>query len=104
MERNNFRPIYILPILFKVLERFVHANFSQYLEQYKLISIVQSGFRKLHSTVTALLNVTDKWLRNIDQGLVTGVVFIDLRKAFNTVDINILLSKLSMFGISGVEL
>ncbi len=81
----------------------MHANFSQYLEHYKLISIAQSGFRKLHSTVIALLNVTDKWLKNIYRGLVTGVVFIDLHKAFKTVDVNILLSKLSIFGISGVE-
>ncbi len=66
MERNNFRPISILPILSKVLERFVHSNFLQYLEHYKLISIAESGFRKLHSIVTALLNVTDKWPRNID--------------------------------------
>jgi hypothetical protein len=82
----------------------VHSHFSEFLELHNLITIAQSGFRKLHSTVTALLNVTDKWLRNIDHGLVTGVVFIDLRKAFDTVDINILLSKLSMFGISGIEL
>ncbi len=104
MERNNYRPISILPILSKILERFVHSNFSQFLDKHNHITITQSGFRKLHSTVTALLNVTDKWLRNIDNGLVTGVVFIDLHKAFNTVDINILLSKLSLFGISGVEL
>ncbi len=76
----------------------------RFLDKHNLITITQSGFRKLHSTVTALLNVTDKWLRNIDNGLVTGVVFTDLHKAFNTVDINILLSKLSLFGIYGVEL
>ncbi len=96
MERNNCRPISILPIFSKILERFVHSNFSQILDKHNLITITQSGFRKLHSTVTSLLNVIDKWLRNIDNGLVTGVVFIDLIKAFNTVDMNILLSKLSL--------
>ncbi len=47
-------------------------------------------FKKPHSTVTSLTHITDRWLSNIDKGLVIGVVFIDLRKAFETVDINIL--------------
>ncbi len=65
--------------------------------------MAQSGFRKLQSTVTALLQVTDRWLENIDKGLVTGVVFIDLRKAFETVDLAILLAKLLRYGVEGVE-
>ncbi len=55
---------------------------------------------KLHSTVTSLLHVTDRSLMNIDKGLMTGVVFIVLRKAFDTVDVNILLAKLPSFGIT----
>ncbi len=90
IERNNYRPISILPIFSKVLERFVHRCYSDYLTEFKLFA--QSGFRKLHSTVTYLLHITDRWLSNIDKGLVTGVyVFIDLRKTFDTVNINILL-------------
>ncbi len=49
----------------------------------------------LHSTVTSLIHITDRWFSNIDKGLVTGLVFIDLCKAFDTVDINILLLKLT---------
>ena len=85
------------------MERFVHNHFTQFLDKHSLLSIAQSGFRKLHSTVTSLIHVTDRWLKNIDSGLVTGVVYIDLRKAFDTFDIDILLSKLPMFGISGLE-
>ncbi len=59
METNNYRPISILPILSKLLERFVHISFSEYLEEHNLLTIAQSGFRRLHSTVTSLLHVTD---------------------------------------------
>ncbi len=100
MERNNYRSISILPILSKVLERFVHTSFTVFLEEFKLLTVAQSGFRQLHSTVTALLQVTDHWL---EKGLVTEVVFIDLGKAFDTVDLDILLAKLPSFGIEGVE-
>ncbi len=102
METNNYRPISILPILSKLLE-IVHCSFSEYLKEHNLLTIAQSGFRRLHSTVTSLLPVTDRWLMNIDKGLVTGVVFIDLQKAFDTVDVNILLAKLPSFDITGME-
>ncbi len=50
-----------------------------------------------------MIHVTDRWLMNTDKGLVNGVVFIDLRKASDTVDVNILLAKLPSFGITGME-
>ncbi len=65
--------------------------------------MAQPGFRQLYTTVTTLLQVTDHWLENIDKCLVTGVVFIDLCKAFDTVDLDILLAKLPSFGVDGVE-
>ncbi len=103
METNNYRPISILPILSKLLECFVHSSFSEYLDEHNMLTIAQSGFRRLHSTVTSLLHVTDQWLMNIYKGPETGVVFSDLRKAFDIVDVNILLSKLPTFGITGME-
>ena len=65
----------------------------------KTFSDPQSGFRSFHSILTALLGATNSWSVNIDNGLVNGVVFIDLKKAFDTIDHQIILKKLKHYGI-----
>ena len=64
----------------------------------------QSGFRPHHSTQTVVLDVTDHILNNIDNGKVTGAILLDLKKAFDTVDHEILLSKLYYNGVEELEL
>ena len=70
----------------------------EYLTTHNLVSNLQSGFRPFwergwHSTLTALLDATDQWYTNMDNGLINGILFIDLKKAFDTIDHNILLKK-----------
>lgn len=82
-----------------MLERHVFNAFYEYLSNNKLITCNQSGFRPKHSCETALNSLVDRWLKHIDDGKLTGVLFIDLSKAFDTVNHNVLMHKLKSFGI-----
>ena len=96
---DNYRPISVLPVLSKVIERVVHQQLYEYLEENKLLSRRQFGFRNRSSTQHAVTLFSDPIKKNMDKSLVTGAVFIDLSKAFNTLDHARLLSKLSIYGM-----
>ena len=95
-DLNNYRPISIIPVVAKVFERIIHDQVNTFLVDNGLLSNSQSGFPLRHSTTTALLEATNEWAFNIDRGNVNAAVFLDLKKAFNTVDQRILLSRRSM--------
>ena len=104
LQTGNYRPISILSVVSKILEKAVHSQLYSYLEQYHLLSECQSGFRPLHSTSTCILDITEYLLENMNSGSVTGGMFLDLRKAFDVICHKILIEKLSSFGIKGMAL
>ena len=102
---DNYRPISVLPTVSKIMERVAYDQLSEYLEQQGLLSESQYGFRKGYDTALPLTVFTDSIRCAIDSGKITGAVFIDLRKAFDTVEHKVLLlSKLALKGIVHGEL
>ena len=99
-DPSNYRPISLLPLLSKVFERVVLDQTKEFLSLNKILYDYQSGFRKNHSTDTCLSFLNDKILKGFDDGLVTGMILIDLQKAFDTINHDILLKKLGIIGFS----
>ena len=103
-ELDNYHPISELPAPSKLLERAVNTQLCTFLTEHSLLSPYQCGFRKNHSTEAAAIALTDYIRLGIDQGLLTGAVFLDLRKAFDTVDLTVILQKLDTYNVRGTEL
>ena len=98
LEVKNYRPVAILPILSKVLERVVFLQIVEYMESEDLFHPNHHGFRSNHSTCSALLQMYDTWVEAVDRGELAGVCMLDMSAAFDVVDTHLLLQKLDLYG------
>ena len=98
---HNYRPISILPFFSKVFEKIVHKYVVELLDDINISYQYQFGFRKHHSTGHAIITLVERVTQSLDTGKYFVGVFLDLKKAFDTVDHSILLKKLEKYGIRG---
>ena len=77
---GNYRPKSVLPLVSKSFEKIIYHQLYDYLQDNSLLNTNQSGFRSMHSKKTALLETTNNWSINIDNSLLNGVLFIDLKR------------------------
>src|SRR5437867_11859207 len=101
---NNYRPISVLPSFSKIFEKLVYNRLYSFLTKHNLITNSQYGFRGQHSTYMAHLDLYDKISNIVDERQIPLGIFIDLQKAFDTVNFSILLNKLEFYGIRGLPL
>ena len=98
---SSYRPILLLPALGKLLEKVIASRVVKFFDAYNLFSPHQFGFRAKFSCEYAVTDIYEKLLSNLDKGLSTCAVFLDLAKAFDSVSHDILLRKLEKYGIRG---
>ena len=103
-DPNNYRPISILPFISKILEKIICRALLRHIENFKILTNCQAGLKKKKSTLSMLIKLTDTCLQNMDNSNATICVFIDLKKAFDTISHERLLAKLELLNIKGKAL
>ena len=99
---TNYRPISLLSVFNRILEKIVYNRLSNFLEKMNIIYAKQFGFRSHHSTEHAILSIVDKIHEGIEKGMFSCGIFLDFSKAFDTVNHAILVRKLEHYGIRGI--
>ena len=102
LDCNNYHPVSLSSNQSKLIEKLVHKKLYNFLEKHRLLYEHQYGFQKKPSTNHALIDITAKIRSALDQNLFACGIFIDLQKAFGTVNHDILLHKLDHYGIRGL--
>ena len=100
LSPKNYRPVAILPILSKILEKAVFLQIIDCMDSNHLIHLNHHGFRAGHSTTTGLIQMYDAWVEALDCKEYSGACFLDLSAAFDIVDHPLLLDKLGLYGFS----
>ena len=98
LNPKNYRPVAIIPILSKVMERVVFNQMVAFITENKLIHPNHHAYRANHNTITALLQMYDGWLDSLEKGEMAGVCFLDMSAAFDIVDHKLLIKKLELYG------
>ena len=93
-DGNNYRPISVISVFSRILQRLVHDQLFEFLEANKVITRNQSAFQKLYSIVTSLICSTDSWYENIDCKNLNLTIFLELKITFYTVDHTIMIERL----------
>jgi exonuclease III len=101
LNPNNYRPISLLSTLNKILEKIMYKRLITFLIKHKILYKYQFGFRENYSTSLALIEIVDNILKELEEGKFVAGIYLDLTKAFDTVDHDILLHKLDLYGIRG---
>ena len=96
---ENYRPISILPYFSKIFEKVIFRYVIEFIEENNILYEYQFGFRKNHSTSHAIITLVERVNKALDTGKYVVGVFIDLKKAFDTIDHGILMRKLELYGI-----
>ena len=97
-DPKNYRPISLLPLVSKIIEKSIHFQIEDYLNRRKLIYMYQSGFRTNHSKDLCLAQLIDFVATGMDKQMDTSMILVDLQKAFDTLDHEVLLEKIKYFG------
>ena len=101
-NKENYRPVSVLPLISKIFERIIYDQLSEYLQKY--LNSILCGFRKAHSTQHALFKLLQAWQEELDKGGFVGTILMDLSKAYDCLPHDLLVAKLEAYGVGKAAL